>query len=77
MQCHSVGLSTPYRPLNLNWLLALKLLVVGVICLDWILELASRRVVDLYGVARYVSCGWLTKWLTLACACSCFSIPGW
>ena len=77
MQCHSPSVSIPYRPLNFAKLWALKLLVVGVICLDWNLELASRRVVDLCGVARYVRCGWLTKWLALACVCSFTSIPGW
>ena len=56
---------------------ALKLLVVGVICLGWNLELASRKVVDLCGVARYVRCGRLTKWLALACICSFISIPDW
>jgi hypothetical protein len=53
------------------------MLVVGVICLDMNLELASRRVINLCGVARYVRGGWLTKWLALACVCSSSSIPGW
>jgi hypothetical protein len=52
MQCHSPCVSIPYRPLNFDMLWTLKLLVVGVICLDWNLELASRKVVDLCGVAR-------------------------
>jgi hypothetical protein len=44
---------------------ALKVLVVGDLCLDWNLELASRRVVDLCGVTRYVTCGLFTNWLAL------------
>jgi hypothetical protein len=76
MQCHSVCASTPCRPLNFDRLWALKLLAVGVICLDWNLQLASRRVLDLFGVARYVRCGWLTKWLALACVCRFISIHG-
>jgi hypothetical protein len=52
------------------------MIVVGVICLDWDLELAFRRVVDLSGVARYVRCGWLTKCLALAYVYSFISIPG-
>jgi hypothetical protein len=60
MECHSVGVRIRYRPFNFNMLRALKLLVVEVICLDWNLELASRRVVDLCGVARYVRCVWLS-----------------
>ena len=54
MQCHSPSVSIPYCPFNFDMLWALKLLAVGVPCLDWNLELASRRVVDLCGVARYV-----------------------
>jgi hypothetical protein len=77
MQCDSMSAIIPYRPLNFDMLWALKLLVVGVICLDYNLELASRRMVYLCGVARYVRCGWLTKWLALACAFSFTSIPGW
>jgi hypothetical protein len=57
MQCHSVSVSIPYPPLNLYMLWALKLLVVGVICRDWNLELASGMVVDFCGVARYARCG--------------------
>jgi hypothetical protein len=41
------------------------------------LELASRRVVDVCGVARHVGCGWLKKWMALACIYSFISIPGW
>jgi hypothetical protein len=63
MQCQLESLNIPFRPLNFNSLWVLKLLVVGVICLVSNLELASRRVVDLCGVAQYVMCGWLTKWL--------------
>jgi hypothetical protein len=76
MQCHSMSASIPYRPLNFDRLWALKVLVVGAICLDLNLELASRIVVDLCGVARYVRCGGLTKWMALAYVCSFISIPG-
>jgi hypothetical protein len=78
MQCHSPSVSIPYRPLKFDRLWVRKQLVVGVICLDWNQELASRRVVDLdlCGVARYVRCGWLTKWMALACVRSFTSIPG-
>jgi hypothetical protein len=41
MQCHSVSVSIPFRPLNFNMLWAMKLLVVKVISLEWSLELAS------------------------------------
>jgi hypothetical protein len=44
-------------PLNFDMLWALKLLVAEVLCLDWNLELASQRVVDLCGVARYLRRG--------------------
>jgi hypothetical protein len=78
MQCHTVGVNIPYRPLNYNKVWAMKLLVVGVICLVWNLELASRRVAGLGGVARYVRCGWLIKWLAaLPCVSSFISIPDW
>jgi hypothetical protein len=70
MRCHSLSVIILYRPLNFDRLWALNLLVVGDICLDLNLELASRRVVDLCGVARYVRHGKLTKWLALACVCS-------
>jgi hypothetical protein len=77
MQYHSPSVSIPHRPLNFDRLRGVELLGVGVICLPWSLELASRRVVDLCGVARYVRCGWLTKWMTLACVCSFISISDW
>jgi hypothetical protein len=67
MQCHSLSVSIPYHPLNFERLLALNLVVVGGISFDLNLELASRRVVDLCGIARCVRRGWLTKWLALAC----------
>jgi hypothetical protein len=77
MQCHSLSVTIYLSPLNFDKLWALMLLVVGVICLDMNLELASRRVVDLCGVARYVRCGKLTKWMAFAFVCSFISIPGW
>jgi hypothetical protein len=49
MHCHSLSVSTPCRLLNFEMLWALKLLVVGVICLDCSLVLASLIVVDLCG----------------------------
>jgi hypothetical protein len=59
-------------PPNFDMLWALKLQVVGVTCFDLNIRLASRRVVYRCGVARYVRCGLLTKWVALACVCSFF-----
>jgi hypothetical protein len=40
MQCHSLSVNIHYPFLNFDRLWALKLLVVGVVCLEWHLKLA-------------------------------------